>query len=119
VAGVSNAFGRGRAVLLGTFAGMCATAHSHRDADGFMERLLREAGVRGDRHGGLLRRVRRLENREAWFLINPQAGAVTASVALEGFTAACDLLEGPLEVRDGQVAVTVAATSVACLIVDR
>jgi len=120
VSGVRNRAGHGTAVLIGTFAGMCATAHIHVEGDAFVEELLGEAGVRPDRTGRLLRRRRVLDDREAWFLINPTDAAVTESVDLEGFAAAHSLLDdGSPEAADGSVTVTVEPLDVACLLLSR
>jgi len=117
VAGVANKVGAGRAILLGTFAGLCATAHAHPEADRFFERVLDAAGVQSDRHGRLLRRRRVLDDREAWFLINPTDDTVTETVRLEGFADARDLLGAPMAAQgEGSVTVTVPAAAVACLV---
>jgi len=123
VAGTRNRVGQGTAILLGTFAGMCATAHAHPEGDLFVEGLLVEAGVRQDRAGRLLRRRRVLDDREAWFLINPTDAAVTETVDLEGFTAARSLLddappEAP-EAAGGSITITVEPLGVTCLLLSR
>lgn len=120
VAGVANRVGRGAAILLGTFAGLCATAHSHPASDRFVERLLRAAGVQADRCGRLLRRRRTLDAHEAWFLINPGTDAVEESVDVDGFTSVRDLLDDAPITRQGDaVTVTVPAASLSCLILTR
>jgi len=123
VAGVRNAVGQGTAILLGTFAGMCATAHAHAEGDLFVEGLLADVGVRPDRAGRLLRRRRVLDDRAAWFLINPTDAAVTETVDLEGFAAARLLLDDapaePAEPAGGSVTVTVEPLGVTCLLLSR
>lgn len=120
VAGVVNPVGQGRAILLGTFAGLCATAHCHQESDVFMERLLGEAGVQADRCGRLLRRRRELETQEAWFLINPEHGAVEETVSVDGFADVRDLLGDAVRMRLGStVTVAVPAASICCLVLSR
>jgi len=120
VAGVSQAVGAGRAILLGTFAGLCATAHTHPEADLFMERLLADAGVQPDRCGRLLRRRRVLDDRQAWFLINPTDVPVTERISLDGWAAAGDLLGDALDaVEHGALTLSVPPTGLRCLTLTR
>ena len=120
VAGVANQCGTGTAILLGTFAGLCATAHTHPASDRFVERLLTTAGVHPDRCGRLLRRRRVLGDREAWFLINPADRDVSETVSLGGFSGARDLLGDALTApAEGSVTVTVAAAAIRCLVLSR
>lgn len=117
VAGVINSVGAGKAVLLGTFAGLCATAHHHPAADELMQRLLTLAGVQADRCGQLLRRRRVLDDQEAWFLTNPGASAVTETVALDGFSTVRELLgDARITRQEGEISVEVPAAGVVCLL---
>lgn len=120
VAGVANRAGAGMAILLGTFAGLCATAHTHEPSDRFVARLLERAGVVPDRCGALLRRRRVLDGQAAWFLVNPTAQKVREPVDLEGFTEVHDLLDEMLEgPANGRVTVAVPAAGIRCLVVSR
>ena len=118
VAGVMNRFGQGTAVLLGTFAGIGATAHTDSDGDAFFERLLRqEASVEPDRCGRLLRRRRVFDDREAWFLINPTDQEVTEAVPVDNLTGIRDLFDEPIIVSDqGTMQVTVQPAGIRCLV---
>ncbi len=119
VAGVINRVGAGAAVLLGTFAGLCATAHVHPAADQLWGKLLRDAGVTPDRAGGLLRRRRVLYAQQAWFLINPAAEERVEIIALEGFREARDLLgDTIIGHTNDTVTVRVSAASIGCVIVE-
>lgn len=119
IAGVTNRFGDGHAVLLGTYAGLCAVSHRHQPADEFMARMLHAAGVDGDTVGPLLRRRRVLDKREAWFLINPTDASVSQRLPVDSTANVRDLLDGPLSVNgSGQVTVEVPAVGVCCLILD-
>ena len=119
VAAVRNRVGAGSATLLGTFAGLSATAYPGDPGDALFARLLvDELGVRPDRAGRLLRRRRRLGEREAWFLFNPGEDPVTERVPLEGRTGGRDLLAGALAVEDGAASVTVEPAGFACLLFD-
>jgi beta-galactosidase len=120
VAAVANRFGEGLAVLLGTFAGISATAYAQPETDQFMARLLEQAGVHPDRCGELLRRRRVYEGSEAWFLINPAAEAREETIALGEFSAASELLDGTITARgNGSVTVRVAGANIGCLVVER
>lgn len=119
VAGVVNKIGAGTAVLLGTFVGLCAVSHRHEPADGFIYRLLNASGVERDGVGPLLRRRRVLDEREAWFLINPTDAPVTHQVSIGGATDVRDLLDGPLLISaSGDVSVEIPAAGICCLLVD-
>ena len=122
VAGVINRTGEGKAVLLGTFSGLRSTAHVDSAADQlFAELLGREAGIRPDRFGALLRRRRILGDREAWFLINPMHGSVTERINLTGFANVRDLTGETVagEGNDNTASVTVEPAGIRCLILDR
>ena len=122
VAGAINRFGQGTAILLGTFAGMSATAHTDPAADEFIERLLRtEAGIVPDRVGRLLVRRRVHGDREAWFLINPCNEAVTETIptATSGFASVRDLLDAAPLGGEGAVELTVEAAGIRCLVLGR
>ena len=94
VAGVVNRVGAGQSVLIGSFLGFSALAYRAADGDGdrFVEALLTRAGVLPDRCGTLLRRRRVLDDRQAWFFINPSSEPVTQTISSEGYTDLVDLL---------------------------
>lgn len=117
--GVRNRAGAGAAVLLGTFAGLSATAAPGQPGDELVARLLvGEAGVRPDRVGTLLRRRRVLGDHEAWFLFNPTDSPVREQLPLDGRTNPRDLLAGPLTAEAGTATVTVEPAGFACVILD-
>jgi len=117
VAGTINEFGKGRAILLGTFAGHSALSHVPAGPDGFGERLAETAGLEPDRCGALLRRRRLLGDRQAWFLINAGPEHVEETIDLEGMELVRDLL-GDAVVRrsNSEVTVKVGAANVSCLV---
>ena len=119
---VMNRAGAGKAVLLGTFVGFSALAYRECDAgtDRFLEALLAQASVEGDRFGKLLRRRRVWNDREAWFFINPAAGAETANIRKGEFNDVVDLLgDCLLEEKSDAITVQVEATNLACLLLSR
>jgi beta-galactosidase len=116
-AGTINRFGKGRAALLGTFAGHSALAHRLEGGEDVFEKLLHAAGVEPDVCGPLLRRRRVHGDRQAWFLINPTDAEVTQPVGLEGFRNVRDLLgDAVLETAGGTARVRVPAAGVRCLV---
>ncbi|MYD11294.1 MAG: hypothetical protein F4X02_14790 [Chloroflexi bacterium] len=119
VVGVRNRVGAGQSVLLGTFIGFSALAYRDTDGDSdrFLGALLATAGIQPDRCGRLLRRRRVLDDRQAWFFINPRGEPVTETVNSEGYTDVIDLLGDSL-VRQSQDALTVRVpgTNLACLL---
>jgi beta-galactosidase GanA len=120
VVGIARRVGAGQAILIGTFIGLCATAYIHPATDDFVARLLAGAAVQPERYGRLLCRRRVLGEREAWFLINPAAEAVTERVPLAPFSAARDLLGEAVVASDADsVTVTVPAAALCCLILTR
>ena len=119
VAGTLNIFGKGNAVLIGTFAGHSALAHRLEGSEGVFEKILDLAGVKPDRCGDLVRRRRVWKNQEAWFLINPTDHAVTEKLELDGFTLSRDLLGDSVADQDKvSVTVEVPAANVCCLLVN-
>jgi len=119
VVGVTNQVGAGQSILIGTFLGFGALAHREFDAgtDRFLEALLAQAGVKGERYGVLIRRRREWQGREAWFFVNPTPEPVSETTSLEGFTDVTDLL-GDCLIEQSADAITfrVKATNLACLL---
>lgn len=120
VAGVSNTFGKGRGILLGTFAGLSATAYPDADGDRFFAHLLGDTlGVEPDRCGRLLRRRRLHGTREAWFLINPSDEVVSERIDLESRRLVGVLLgDAPAVEADGTVRIEVEPVDLACLVLE-
>lgn len=120
VAGVSNTFGKGRGILLGTFAGLSATAYPDADGDRFFAHLLGDTlGVEPDRCGRLLRRRRLHGTREAWFLINPSDEVVSERIDLESRRLVGVLLgDAPAVEADGTVRIEVEPVGLACLVLE-
>jgi beta-galactosidase len=120
VVGVANSYGTGRAILIGTYAGLSATSHIHPESDQLIERVLTAAGVQPDRVGPLLRRRRVLYGQQAWFLINPTNTEVEQAIPLEEFAFLRDLLDDAVtERRTDSVTVRVPARGLCCLVVER
>jgi beta-galactosidase GanA len=118
-AGVRNQVGSGTAVLLGTYAGLGATAHVDSAGDKLFARVLGDAGVTPDTCGRLLRRRRVYGSQQAWFLINPHPEEIIATVALDGFSIVGDLLGDAVTAHgDADFTVRVAAGSVCCVVVE-
>ncbi len=117
--GLVNKVGAGRSILLGSFFGFSALAYRAADADGdrFLGALLATAGVSPDRCGALLRRRRVLDDRQAWFFINPTAEPVTATINCEGYTDVIDLLGDSLVSQSqDELALRVPGINLACLL---
>ena len=85
-----------------------------------MGRLWSAAGDkrrRPDRCGPLLRRRRVLDDREAWFFINPGPAPVTETISLEGYADAVDLLgDNLISQSDDEMTVRVNGVNLACLL---
>ncbi len=119
VVGVLNRVGSGQSVLLGSFLGFSALAYqaADGDSDAFVEALLGTAGVAPDRCGPLLRRRRVLDDREAWFFINPGPAPVTETISLEGYADAVDLMgDNLISQSDDEMTVRVNGVNLACLL---
>jgi len=119
VVGVTNRFGAGHGILIGTFLGFSALAYHSADSDTdcFLELVLARAGVKPERCGSLLRRRRVLHDMEAWFFINLSAEPVTETIDVTGFRVAADLLGDCLtENKETDITITVEGTNLACLL---
>lgn len=120
IAGTANSYGKGRAILLGTFAGHSALAHRGDRASELFARLFERAGVQPDRCGRLLRRRRLFGTKQAWFLINPTEHEVVEKVETAGFRDVRDLLGDSVIARDADsVTVKLPPASLCCLTVVR
>ena len=112
-------YGRGQALLLGSFLGLSALAHREADpgTDDFLAQLMRDADVVPDRCGGLLRRRRLREDEQAWFFVNPGAEACHETVNSEGMQVVADLTGDAIEAESTEnIMVRVPGGSVSCLL---
>ncbi len=119
VAATRHCYGRGQALLLGSFLGLGALAHRAADpgTDDFLAQLLCDADVWPDRFGGLLRRRRLLGDEQAWFFVNPDADDCSERVDLEGMQVSADLTGDSLEAESADnITVRVPGGSVSCLL---
>ena len=119
VVGVQHRVGGGLSVLIGTFLGFGALAYrdADGDTDGFLLELLGGAGVESDRCGSLLRRRREWQGREAWFFINPENEAVTATLSKDGFAEAIDLLgDNLIDESPQDMTLNLGGTDLACML---
>ncbi len=118
VVGVIHEVGTGKAILLGTFTGISATAYKHEASNQFMKELLLMFGVVPDLCGSLLRRRRILHKHEAWFFINPRKQEVRECVSLGNYEYVRNLLVNEhVEQKDGSLLITVPVASIICIIV--
>ena len=118
VAGCVNAYGSGRAYLVGTLLGHGILGYDDPRNSRFLAAVLERAGVKPDGVGALQRRRRVLGNQAAWFLFNTSEKPVIQDVSLEHYKLAQDLLGGPLTVTAGRVQVKVDAFDVKCLVLE-
>ena len=118
ITGTRNRFGKGQAVLIGTFPGESATAHVLDEPEGLFEVLLHDAGVVPDKCGVLYRRRRTLGETQAWFFINPARDAVTENIPLQGYSFVRDLLgDSVSKVTNDAITITVPAGNLSCVVV--
>ncbi len=116
--GSLNVYGKGTAILIGTFAGHSFSSHALKEPENLFNFLLSRAGVEGETFGGLLRRRRAMGRLEAWFLMNVTPHILTETIPLEGHTLVSDLLNDTLiESNASSVSVRVSPYSLGCLVV--
>jgi hypothetical protein len=111
-----NNYGEGRAFICGTLLGHAQTAYGDARNTKFLASIAAQAGIKPDRAGSLIRRRRKLGDKQAWFFINPTAAPVAQPVSLEGFRMAEDLLGSVVNVAAGSVTVRVDPLDIRCLI---
>jgi len=116
VHGTINTAGRGRAVLIGTFAGHAATAGCIPDTDA-IEKLLLLAGVHFERVDGLLVRRTVHENQQAWFYINPTKQHINARIKLDGRKLTGNIAGNAVADDDG-FSVSVPPADIACVVTE-
>jgi beta-galactosidase len=117
VAATVKDVGRGKAWLLGTFAGHCGTTYRNEESLACLKALLALACVRPAHPGRLLLRKRVLQGKEAWLFTNPTDGPVTEKISVGGWRNVESLLGEPLE-RDGDsVTLRVGSLDVAVVVV--
>ena len=96
VTGVVNSYGKGKAYLIGTLLGHAGATYEDRPTRDFLVKLLIDSGIKPERLGKLLLRRRILNNKEAWFLINPTKETISETIDFISFSEVEDLLEGPI-----------------------
>lgn len=116
VAGVMRPAGKGRAWLIGTFAGHVGTAYRDAESATCICRLLDLCGVRSDAAGRLLRRRRVTDKGTAWILTNPHAEPVTETLDIDGYGQVADLMDEELHRTGDRVTLTVAGLDVRVLL---
>jgi hypothetical protein len=120
-AGLCRQVGSGYIAIAGTCLGHNATAYNDAESEAGMDRLLAWAGLEAPHIGKLLLTKRIGQNREAWFLTNPERETVTEIISLPAGKKASDLF-GAAPERAGNgangVKITVEPLDVKVLVVE-
>jgi beta-galactosidase GanA len=111
-AGTENTFGKGTAILIGT---LTATKPVQGANAAFANALFEHVGLKPDRVGGLSRRRRQFEKKEAWFLFNPTRNEIQQQVAIAPFGEARTLLTDDTA-QAGKIQVRVPALNFECVL---
>jgi hypothetical protein len=119
VAGTVRQVGKGRAWLLGTYAGHNGTAYADEDTRALICALLARCGISTSHEGKLQLRKRAIEGKEAWILTNPTADEVTERLDVSGWSTVQDLLGDPVERTGDHVDLTVKALDVRVLVLQK
>ncbi len=116
VAGCVNAYGKGKAYLVGTLLGHATLSYDNSCNAKFLTTILNEHGISGDTVGKLRRRRREYRGQAAWFLFNISGETVEESVPVPPNVLVADLSGVSLPVTSGCVRVSVTPMAVQCLI---
>ena len=119
VAGTVRQAGRGKAWLLGTFAGHNGTAYRDARSRAAVAALLAECGVEPEHSGRLLLRKRRIAGKEAWIYTNPSAREVCEEVNVAGWSRVEDMLGQPLDRVGDRIRLSVSSLDVRALILQQ
>jgi hypothetical protein len=119
IAGTVRDVGKGRAWLLGTYAGHNGTAYADEDSRALVRALLAACGVSAAHEGRLRLRRRCVEGKEAWMFTNQSPGPITERVDVSGWSRIDDLLGEPLPRAGSEVEVTVPGLDVRVLVLQR
>ncbi len=117
--GCEHAYGRGRALLLGTLLGHGYLGYDDPHNRDFILAVLARQGVFPDLPGGLQRRRRIRGRQEAWFLYNSTEAALQVSLPASGYTGARDLLGEPLARAGDSLHLSVASLDMRCIVLQR
>ncbi|MCL4505939.1 MAG: beta-galactosidase [Chloroflexi bacterium] len=118
VAGTVRQAGKGRAWLLGTYAGHSGTAYRSVQTALFVRHLLSQCGI-GRRHSGeLLLRRRVTSDKEIWFVTNPTPHDIMETIDTGAWHVE-DLLGEPLQPRGNGVRIDVRSLDVRALVLTR
>jgi beta-galactosidase len=119
VAGTVREVGKGRAWLLGTYAGHNGTAYADEDSRALIRALLGMCGASAAHEGRLRMRRRCVEGKEAWIFTNPSPAPITERVDVSGWSRVEDLLGEPLPRTGTTVDLTVPGLDVRVLVLQR
>jgi hypothetical protein len=116
-AGVVRQAGKGKAWLLGTFAGHGGTAYRNEASQSCIRAILEACGVKPAHKGKLLVAKRVIADKEAWLFTNPHPEPVTENVSIKGWKKVEDLLGNPLTRKGESVTLTINSLDVRVLVV--
>ena len=116
--GAVNSFGKGKAWIIGSFAGHNATAYQNKETGFFTRRLLQQCGIFPSHEGRLVVRKRLGNNKQAWIVTNPTNSTVTEKLNCNDFRSVRDLLDLPINKSGKQVEITLKSLEVRILILE-
>lgn len=118
-AGAVRTVGKGKAWLLGTYAGHNGTAYKDKETREFIKELLSQCGIKPENTGELLLRKRVSDYKEAWFFTNASEKKVTEQIDVEGWSRVEDLLGETLEMNKNSINLTVESLDVRVLVLTK
>lgn len=119
IAGTVNKVGKGKAWLLGTFAGHNGTAYCDKETRALVRALFEQCGIAPGHKGKLLLRKRITEKKEAWIFTNPTEDDLVEQINIEGYKAVEDLLDNKIECEENCIKLKINSLDVRVLILTR
>lgn len=118
-AGAMNVHGKGKAWILGTFAGHNGTAYSDSQTWESIISILKESGVNAVKYGKLLVSKRVTPRKEAWIFFNPSEEKTTEKISTEAWKRVYDFFGDKNISHNGVVELAVDSLDCRILILER
>lgn len=116
--GAINAYGKGKAWILGTFAGHNGTAYQDEETRIFIKKMLHQCGISPSHEGKLVIRKRIGNNKQAWIVTNPTKATITEKLDCNNYTTVKDLLGLPFQRSGNQIDLTLKSWESRILLVE-
>ncbi|MCG8451797.1 MAG: beta-galactosidase [Spirochaetales bacterium] len=95
--------GKGKALIIGSFPSLRATAYRKEEHFAFAARLMEWAGVKANKQGSVVYRIRRHQKELAYIFFNPSSEPEQVKLPVQQGCSYTALFGSPLHIKDGEL----------------